>query len=210
MMKGLMGRYLSHKIKVDCVRVKAEATEEELAELKAWKTVQEKKLALSGQVRGELKKQTKVLKKVFKDKEKEIVDVKEHLRQVKEDTIREYHNSDALLAELGSSFADGFDDCFHQVKASFPELDLSYISIDAKAQTPTQLVYSESIDKLFADDAVIGPQGDGETALPKDRAKPVGDEARSLKGVQTTELKDRENPMDQDYIFLFFFLFVHY
>jgi len=50
--------------------------------------------------------------------------------------VREYHNSNTLLKELGGSFADGFDDCFYQVKASFPNLDLSHMYIDAQAQTP--------------------------------------------------------------------------
>ena len=83
------------------------------------------------QVHVELEKQTEVLKKVLKDKDKEIVDAKDHLCQAKEEAIREYHDSNALLAELGSSFADNFDDCFHQVKASFPDLDLSHVSINA-------------------------------------------------------------------------------
>ena len=43
----------------------------------------------------------------------------------------EYRDSDALLKELGGSFVDSFDDCFHQVKASFLDLDLSHISIEA-------------------------------------------------------------------------------
>ena len=47
-----------------------------------------------------------------------------------------YDDFDALLNELSGSFVDGFDDCFCQVKASFPDLDLSYISIEAQAQTP--------------------------------------------------------------------------
>jgi len=55
------------------------------------------------------------------------------LRRAKEDAIKEYHDSDALLFELGGSFADGFDDCLRQVKASFLDLDLSKISINAQA-----------------------------------------------------------------------------
>ena len=38
-MKGLMGRCLSHEMTLDRVKAKAKATEEELTELKAWKTV---------------------------------------------------------------------------------------------------------------------------------------------------------------------------
>ena len=47
--------------------------------------------------------------------------------------IKEYHDSDAFLFKLGGSFADNFDDGFHQVKASFTDLDLSQISIDTQA-----------------------------------------------------------------------------
>jgi len=59
-----------------------------------------------------------VLKKILKDKEAEISEVKRHLRQAKEDAVREYRDSNAFLKELGGFFADGFDDCFRQVKAS--------------------------------------------------------------------------------------------
>ena len=62
MMKGLMGCCLNHEMALDRVRVKVRSTEDELAELKAWKTVQEKKLAYSEQVRSELEKQTKMLR----------------------------------------------------------------------------------------------------------------------------------------------------
>ena len=70
----------------------------------------EKKLAYSEQVRGELEKKTKLLRQVLKDKEKEIRDAKDQLRQAKEVVIHEYRDSDALLVELGTSFAEGFDD----------------------------------------------------------------------------------------------------
>ena len=85
---------------------------------------------------------------------------KNQLCQAKEDAIREYHDSDALLKKLGGSFADGFDDCFCQVKASFLNLDLSHISINALVQTLAKLVYSEGIDELFANEINPNPQGD--------------------------------------------------
>ena len=75
-----------------------------------------------------------MLRQVLKDKQKEVSDAKDRLRQVKEDAIREYRDFDALLAELEGFFADGFDDCLRKVKASFPNLDLSHVSIDAQAQ----------------------------------------------------------------------------
>ena len=54
MMKGLMGRCLNHETALDRIRVKVRSTEDKLAELKVWKTVQEKKLALSEEARGKL------------------------------------------------------------------------------------------------------------------------------------------------------------
>ena len=94
-----------------------------------------------------------MLKWFLEDKEKEINDAKDQLLQVKEEAIREYRDSDALLAELGGSFAKGFDDAFRQVKASYPDLDVSHVNIDAQAQSLVQPIHSESTNELFADDA---------------------------------------------------------
>lgn len=87
-----------------------------------------------------------------KDKEDEIFQSKKQLCWVKEDAIKEYRDSDALLAELGGSFIDSFDDCLNQVKTSFPNLDLSYITIDVEGQTPAPPVESKGTDELFAND----------------------------------------------------------
>ena len=46
MMKGLIGCCLNHEMALDHVRAKAQLTEAELGELKAWRMVWEKKLAL--------------------------------------------------------------------------------------------------------------------------------------------------------------------
>ena len=69
--------------------------------------------------------------------------------------MREYRDSDTLLKLLGGSFADGFDDYFCQVKASFPDLDLSHVSIDTQDQTPTQPIYFEGTNELFADETIL-------------------------------------------------------
>ena len=73
------------------------------------------------------------MKEVLEDKEKEITNTKDRLYQVKEEAIREYRDFDALLTELGGSFAKGFDDALLQVKASYPDLDVSHVNIDAQA-----------------------------------------------------------------------------
>lgn len=76
-----------------------------------------------------------MLKKVLKDKEDEISKSKMQLCRAKEDAIKKYRNSDSLIYELGGSFTEGFDDYLCQVKASFSNLDLSHISINAQGQT---------------------------------------------------------------------------
>ena len=62
MMKGLMGCCLNHETTLDHIRAKANSTEDELNELKAWRTVMEKKLALSEKARGEWENQTELWK----------------------------------------------------------------------------------------------------------------------------------------------------
>lgn len=42
--------------------------------------------------------------------------LRKQLLQAKEDMVKEYHNSNALLYELGGSFTDGFDDCLRKSK----------------------------------------------------------------------------------------------
>ena len=69
------------------------------------------------------------MQKVLADKENEITKIEDRLRQAKEEVIHEYRNSNALLAKLGGSFAEGFDDCLRQVKASYPDLALSTLML---------------------------------------------------------------------------------
>ena len=75
---------------------------------------------------------TEALKKVLKDKEDEISQSKKQLHLAKEDATKEYRDFGALLAKLSCSFVDGFNDYLRQVKASFLNLDLSHITIDAE------------------------------------------------------------------------------
>ena len=80
MMKGLIGRCLNHETSLDRLRAKANLTKDELNEFKSWKVVQEKKLALSKEARGERERQMELLKKVMADKEKEITKATDQLR----------------------------------------------------------------------------------------------------------------------------------
>ena len=170
MMKGLMGRYLNHEMALDHIRAKASSTEDELNKLKAWKMVQEKKLVLSEEERGKLEKQMELLRQVLEDKKKEIRNAKDQLRQVKEEVIREYRDSNALLAELRTSFTKGFDDALRQFKTSYPDLDMSHVTIEVPDQSIAQPVLSKSMKDLFADDALADDatfdlKGDGDAAF---------------------------------------------
>ena len=130
MMKGLMGRCLKHEVTLERIRSKAGQTEDELNQLRSWKTKMEKKFDLSKKVRKELGQSTKDVKKTLEGKEKEIQDLKDGLRQVKKAAVREYRDSDALLLELGDSFLQGFDDALRQIKKAYLDLDISNIKVE--------------------------------------------------------------------------------
>ena len=133
MMKGLMGRCLKHEATLECVRTKAEQTEDELNQLRSWKTKMEKKLELLERVRKDLEQSMEEAKKALEGKDKEIQDLKDGLRQAKEVAVREYRDSEALLLELGDSFLQGFDDAVCQVKKIYPDPDISNIKVEDQA-----------------------------------------------------------------------------
>ena len=133
MMKGLMDRCMAREQLVDHLKEWAETVEMWLCELEAWKDVQIRKLDLTKKALKELEEKTKVLTNVLKDKEGEASTLRKKVRHAKEDAVKEFCDFDAFLYELGGCFADKFNDCLHQVKASFSDLDLSQISIDAMA-----------------------------------------------------------------------------
>ena len=148
MMKGLMERSLHHETALGRVCEKAKLTKEELFELKNWKLVIEQKLKLAEQARDELHKLTEKLKKTLEDKEKEV-------RQAKEVAVLEYRDSDALISEFGVSYNDGFDDALHQVKALYPELDVSSVNISVPEQTSVHPDQSEDTNELFGEDVPV-------------------------------------------------------
>ena len=88
----------------------------------------EQKLKLAEQARDEYHKLIEELKKTLEDKEKEVC-------QAKEVAVLEYRDSDALILELGVSYNDGFNDAFRQVKALYPDFDVSSVNISVPEQT---------------------------------------------------------------------------
>ena len=75
--------------------------------------------------------------------------------------VREYHDSNTLLSELGDSFLQGFDEALHQVKKAYPDLDVSNIKVEDQAQTSVLPVASDNTEDLFAK---ANGLGDGESA----------------------------------------------
>ena len=207
MMKGLMERCLNHETVLEHVQVKEELIEDELSQLKNWKSTMEKKFDLSEKERKELEQRTEEMKKVLEGKDKKIKVLKGQLRQAKEKAIREYYDSDALLLKLGSSFLEGFDDAFHQVRKAHPSLDLSSVKIEEPVQASVVLVALENTNELFVGDATIG---DGESAQARNvQLQSVIDEAHQLvveEANQPANQQIDDNPAQQQ-LNLFFFFF---
>ena len=67
----------------------------------------------------------------------------------------EYRNSDALISKLGVSYNDDFDDALRQVKALYPELDISSVNISVPEQTSVHWAQSKDTNELFEDDVPI-------------------------------------------------------
>ena len=160
----------------------------------------EKKLACVEKERVQME----LLRKVLEDKEKEISDAKNQLRQAKEKAVREYRDSDALLSELGDSLAEGFDDALRQVKSSYPDLDVSHVSIETQAQSTAQPILSEGMKELFTEDvgdANAVNQGDGDVA-PGVQEKDVEESTYRLEDGHVVDEDD-----NQQYIYIYIYIF---
>ena len=130
------------------MREKAKLAEEELFELKNWKLVTKQKLKLAEQAKDEFQKLTEELKKTLEDKEEEV-------RQAKEVAVLEYCDSDALIAELGVSYNDDFDDTLRQAKALYPKLDFSSVNISVPEPTSVHPEQSDDTNELFGKEVPV-------------------------------------------------------
>ncbi|KAL0008608.1 hypothetical protein SO802_010110 [Lithocarpus litseifolius] len=187
MMKGLTDRCMAREKLVDYLKERSEATEMERNELKASWEVQVKKFDVTRKALKETEAQDEALKKVLKDKEGEISLLKKQFLRAKKDGKTEFHTSNSFLFELGGCFADSFNDYFRQVKASFPDLDLSQISIDAAAQTLARSFEFKDTDELFDDAPTPDAQGDRKPVLQDEQAISVEDETRPFEEAKTNE-----------------------
>ena len=106
------------------------------------------KLKLAEQARDEFQKLTEELKKTLEDKEKEV-------RQAKEAAVLEYRDSDALIAELGVPYNNGFDDALRQAKALYPKLDFSSINISVPEPMSVHPKQSDDTNELFGEEVPV-------------------------------------------------------
>ena len=108
----------------------------------------EQKLKLAEQAKDEFQKLTEELKKTLGDKEEEV-------HQAKEVAVLEYCDSDALIAELGVSYNDGFDDALRQAKALYPKLDFSSVNISVPEPTFVHPEQSDDTNELFGEEVPV-------------------------------------------------------
>lgn len=161
----------------------------------------EKKLACLEQVREKLEKQMELLRQVLEDKEKEIMDTKNQIHQAKKEVVCEYRDSDALFTELGESVAEGFNDAFNQVKNSYPDLDVSHVTIETHAHSTAQPILLESTEDLLAenvvDDAIVDHQG---------QEKAVEEGTHHPEDAHVVEEDDTPSVQQQIFIFTLFYV----
>ena len=67
----------------------------------------------------------------------------------------EYRDSDALIAELGVSYNNGFDDALRQAKALYPKLDFSSVNISVPEPTSVHPEQSDDTNELFGEEVPI-------------------------------------------------------
>ena len=168
MTKGLMDRALRNETALERVRDQARVMEEELLELKNWKVVTEKKLKLAEEARDEHQKTVEEFKAVLEDKEDE-------LRLAKEKAVQEYHDSDALLTELRSSYTDGFEDALRQAKALYPKFDFSAVDINVAEGMSVQPNASDDTADLFAEErpVSVAPEPQAEEVKTPEAKDPI-------------------------------------
>ena len=99
-------------------------------------------------------------------------DKENDLRHAKETAILEYHDSDALLSELGVSYNDGFDDALRQAKALYPKLDFSSVNITVPEATSIHPKQSDDTNELFGEKVLVSVALESRRLKEKKPVKP--------------------------------------
>jgi len=113
------------------------------------------------------------------------------VEKAKADAVMEFKVSQSFVDSYAEYYGTGFEDCLKQVVSSFPDLDLSGITMDAPI--PSTLVGDTVVDE--SDDSTkpdLPPKDDG-VVLAQPAANPPATTSNS-----SIELLDVENPFAQD------------
>ena len=86
--------------------------------------------------------------------------MREKAETVKTDAIQKFKTSQSFIDSCADYYGTGFDDCLKQVASTFPELDLSGISMDVlELVTPARDVATEDDDVIL--ESQPSPLADG-------------------------------------------------
>ena len=88
-----------------------------------------------------------MLKKVHKDKEREISLLRKQVCQAKKDEETEFRNSEISLLSLAAAMLMASSG-----QCLFLDLDMSQVSLDDVAQTPAKSIKFKGTNELFEDD----------------------------------------------------------
>ena len=138
---------------------------------------------------------------VRKLKEVVVTTIREKVRWAKEDGKTKYCNSDGSLNELNDCYDDGFQECICQVKALYPNLDVSQVSLDNVVQTLAGTVDHEGTDEIFEANPMPNVQGKGKAAPEDEQVKSIRDKTRTIgeegEPAGHEQVVNEETPVDQ-------------
>ena len=143
---------------------------------------------------GELKETREKLEEVGRQKETlqgELSTLRGQVEKARADAVTEFKASQSFIDSCAEYYGIGFEDCLKQVASSFPDLDLSGITMDdPMPSTPTgNTVVGESDNSTELD---LPPKDDGIIL-----AQPVANPPVTTSNL-SIELLDVENPPTQD------------
>ena len=130
----------------------------------------------------EVKELREKLAKAGSEKQKlheEVTALQEKAETAGADAVQKFKTSQSFIDSCADYYGTGFDDCLKQVALTFPELDLSGISMDApEPVTPARDVATED------DDIVLGsqpsPLADGGVVLAQPAVTPPAPVSKTL------------------------------
>ena len=103
--------------------------------------------------------------------QEEVTALQEKAETVGADAVQKFKTSQSFIDSCADYYGTGFDDCFKQEVSTFPELDLSGISMDAlEPVTPARDVATEDDDVVL--ESQPSPLADGGVVLAQPGVTP--------------------------------------